>query len=155
MYLPKFELLSFDILPWQRKLAVLRAMLEALVIANWQYLEMNPNTPALYAMAPRYVFKTRPFGLDAWQDIPQTINLRSGDCKDFACWRVAELRKAGYDDVTPYVLHQTYKDPTGQGPDINVFHIQVRIHDRIEDPSAILGMPMGATYEQLAKGQGL
>lgn len=151
MYLPKFELLSFDILPFQRKLVVLRGLLEALVIADWQYLEMCPNTPSLYALGAKYVLKQRPFGLDSWQDIPQIINLRTGDCKDFACMRVAELRKQGFDDVAPYVLHREYPDPTGKGPPINVFHVQVRIHDQIEDPSAILGMPPSVSYEQLAK----
>ena len=153
MYLPKFELLTFDILPPQRKLVVLRALLEALVIADWQYLEMCPNTPSLYQLGAQYVLKQRPFGLDSWQDIPQIINLRTGDCKDFACMRVAELRKQGYDDVTPFILYKQYKDPTGVRPPINVFHIQVRIHDSIEDPSAILGMPQAVSYDELAKGQ--
>ncbi len=80
MYTPKIELLSFATLPEQRKQIVLRALLEMLVVADWNYLLENPRTPALYDAELRYVLKVRPAGLDAWQDIPQTVALGSGDC---------------------------------------------------------------------------
>jgi hypothetical protein len=152
MYMPKFELLSFASLPVQRKQIVLRAALEFLIVADWNYLIDNPGMKSLYESAPHYVLKVRPGGLDAWQDIPQTIALGSGDCKDFACWRVAELRNAGYDDVYPHIKVSYHEDPNGRDPMMTVYHIQVRIHDVIEDPSAILGMPKNVTYEQL-KGE--
>ena len=88
-------------------------------------------------------------GLDSWQDIPATLALGSGDCKDFACWRVAELRHAGYDDVYPHIKRSVHPDPNGVDMPMTVYHIQVRIHEDIEDPSAILGMPSHVTYEQL------
>jgi hypothetical protein len=279
MYLPKFELRSFSSLPVQRKQIVLRALLEALVVADWNYLLENPGLPSVYDIAPQYVLKVRPSGLDAWQDIPQTIALGSGDCivegtmieteagpktiesivagervmtrggyqrvlksglvrfdaptvrvitetnrtvcatpehriwsanrdwtpvgdlksgdsilefsadgkhsitkiqsitagytspvydltvenwpeffaggilvhncKDFACWRIAELRNKGYDDVYPHIKVSYHDDPRGQEPPMTVYHIQVRIHDTIEDPSAVLGMPTHVTYDQL------
>lgn len=149
MYMPKFELRSFASMPAQRKQIVLRAMLECLVVADWNYILENPDLPSLYDFAPQYVLKVRPAGIDAWQDIPQTIALGSGDCKDFACWRVAELRNQGYDDVVPYIKVSYHEDPSGRDPVMTVYHIQVRIHDIIEDPSAILGMPTSVTYEQL------
>lgn len=279
MYTPKFELLSFASLPTQRKQIVLRAALEFLIVANWNYILENQDLPSLYDFAPQYVLKVRPSGLDSWQDIPQTIALSSGDCfaegtlirtargdipienvqigdevatkfgwnkvlnqgctklnastleletdrgskvsatpghmfwtpnrgwtpleelragdsiielngddasvetrvknisespranvydltvkdrheffangvnghncKDFACWRVAELRHQGYDDVYPHIKVSYHPDPNGREPPMTVYHIQVRIHEHIEDPSAILGMPEHVTYEQL------
>jgi hypothetical protein len=149
MYQPKFELLSFASLPVQRKQIVLRAALEFLIVADWNYIIENPGLPSLYHFAPQYILKVRPAGLDSWQDIPQTIALGSGDCKDFACWRIAELRHQGYDDVYPHIKVSYHPDPKGMEPMMTVYHIQVRIHDTIEDPSAILGMPTNVTYEQL------
>ncbi|HYX20825.1 MAG TPA: hypothetical protein VFA98_08275 [Thermoanaerobaculia bacterium] len=149
MYQPKFELLSFASLPVQRKQIVLRAALEFLIVADWNYIWENPGLPSLYHFAPQYILKVRPAGLDSWQDIPQTIALGSGDCKDFACWRIAELRHAGYDDVYPHIKVSYHPDPKGIDGTMTVYHIQVRIHDTIEDPSAILGMPTSVTYEQL------
>jgi hypothetical protein len=149
LYQPKFELLSFASLPVQRKQIVLRAALEFLIVADWNYIWENPGLPSLYHFAPQYILKVRPAGLDSWQDIPQTIALGSGDCKDFACWRIAELRHAGYDDVYPHIKVSYHPDPKGVDGTMTVYHIQVRIHDTIEDPSAILGMPTSVTYEQL------
>ena len=149
MYTPKFELRSFQTLPVQRKQIVLRAALEFLVVADWNFIFENQDLPSLYEFAPRYVLKVRPAGLDSWQDIPQTIELSSGDCKDFACWRIAELRHAGWDDVYPHIKVSYHPDPSGVEPMMTVYHIQVRIHDTIEDPSAILGMPSQVTYDQL------
>lgn len=149
MYTPKMELSGFSTLPSQRKQIVLRGFLEALIHADRQYLEENPYTGSIYDVAPRYVLKVRPMGLDSWQDIPRTIELGSGDCKDFAAWRIAELRNAGYDDVYPHIKVSYHKDPRGIEPPMTVYHIQVRIHETIEDPSAILGMPTQVTYDQL------
>jgi hypothetical protein len=149
MYTPKFELSSFSTLPTQRKQIVLRGFLEALVVADWNYLIENPGLPSLYEAAPQYVLKVRPMGLDSWQDIQRTLELGSGDCKDFACWRIAELRHAGYDDVYPHIKVSYHNDPRGVEPPMTVYHIQVRIHETLEDPSAILGMPAHVTYDQL------
>jgi len=153
MYTPKFELEGFSTLPTQRKQIVLRGFLEALICADWNYLEENPHTPSIYnVLGPdAYVLKVRPMGLDSWQDIPRTMQLGSGDCKDFACWRIAELRKAGYDDVYPHIKVSYHPDPNGIEPPMTVYHIQVRIHEDIEDPSAILGMPQHVTYAELRR----
>lgn len=80
MYTPKFELLSFRTLPPQRKQTVLRAALEFLICADWNYILENPDLPALYDSNARYILKVRPGGLDSWQDIPQVLELGSGDC---------------------------------------------------------------------------
>jgi hypothetical protein len=285
MYQPKFELSGFSTLPTQRKQIVLRAFLEALVVADWNYLLEHPDLPSIYqCLSPdAYILKQRPMGLDSWQDIPRTLELGTADCKDLAClakyskilikdrgsipisevavgdfaatrsgwkkvagamltrrdaelrrcvfvtggelvatpdhriwtatrdwiemkdvvrgdvllghdcgdgsksnklmtiahvedapscnvydlavedaheffadgvlvhncWRIAELRNAGYDDVYPHIKVSYHNDPSGREPPMTVYHIQVRIHETIEDPSAILGMPTQVSYDQL------
>lgn len=154
MYRPGFELSGFDTLTVQRKQIVLRALLEALVVADWNYIwhreqSGHGSLPSIYTIAPQYVLKVRPAGIDSWQDIPRTLELGSGDCKDFACWRIAELRHVGYDDVFPHIKVTTIPDPKGIEPPMTVYHIQVRVHEIIEDPSAVLGMPTSASYDQL------
>jgi hypothetical protein len=156
MYQPRFDLRCFDDFSTlgeegvQRKLVVLRALLEALIVADWQYLEVHPNTPSLYEFLPRYVVKTRPGGVDSWQDLPETIALGTGDCKDFSCIRVAELRKKGFDDIRPFIKVAYYPDPSGRGPPLTIYHIQVSEHGAIDDPSARLGMPKSVTYAELS-----
>lgn len=151
MYMPALELSSFDDpnLPVGNKLEILRGLLEFLILNNRIWLRKN-RIKSLYDYAPSYKLKVRPFGLDTWQDIPRTVSLGSGDCKDFACWRVAELREAGVPDVSCRIK-------TGQADGITVYHIQVRCDLKVEDPSAILGMPpqlSGAQAKSLVRGSG-
>jgi len=155
MYMPVFELSSFvdnsvsKALPLNVRLDALRLMLEALIGINRLWLRSN-RIPGLYQYAPAYKMKVRPFGLDTWQDIPRTILLGSGDCKDFACWRVAELREARVPDVSPRIK---VKEVNG----LTVYHIQVRADLQVEDPSAILGMPPSVSEQEaksLIRGQG-
>lgn len=163
MYTPKVELKCFDDLPTRRKLVVLRNYLEALIATDWVYLqEYRERTgkclPSIYEFAPRYILKTRPGGLDSWQDIPRCIELGTADCKDLVAWRIAELRDAGYDGIFPHIKTSYHDDPRRIEPTMTVYHIQVlSTHDIdgrgqqlvIEDPSARLGMPNHVTYEQL------
>ena len=151
MYIPKLDLKSFEYLPEERKCNCLRALLESLVAINREYLSTFPNTPKLYEHNPAYVFKKRPFSLDTWQDIPRTIELATGDCKDFACWRVAELRQQGYTDVSPYIKVNRIPNPQ-TGEVFTIYHIQVRIGLQIEDPSLLLGMPTGRVPFNLIRG---
>jgi hypothetical protein len=152
MYLPKLELKSFQYLSSERKKNCLRALLEALIAINREFLLEYPNTPLIYEHDPDYVFKKRPFQLDSWQDIPRTIELRSGDCKDFACWRIAELRQMGYTDVSPYIKENLMVNPANPNEKITVYHIQVRVGLKIEDPSVLLGMPSGNVPFNRIKG---
>ena len=149
MYIPKFELKSFEFLENESKQNILRALLEALIAADREWLSVYPNTPKLYEHNPQYVLKVRPFGLDSWQDIAQTISLRSGDCKDFACWRIAELRQAGYTDVSPFIKVGKVINPRNRSESITIYHIQVRKGVQIEDPSVILGMPQSVDFNQI------
>ena len=133
MYSPVMELKSFDTLPLDYRCNVLQGYLEALVIANRTYLKLNPGTAPMYTYALQYEMKVRPFGLDTWQDIPRTIEKGMGDCKDFSCWRVAEMRDMGIRDVAPYIS-------VSQHGSMIVYHVQVRKGIQIEDPSVNLGM---------------
>jgi hypothetical protein len=142
MYAPLFELESFDRMPLNRRLNALMGMLEGLIAVNYQYLQEYPSTPLLYEAFPSYVIKPRPFQIDSWQDIPTTLARGTGDCKDFAAWRVAELRCKGVPDVSAAIKTQMLND-------LLIYHIPVRIGMEWEDPSRILGMPTAVTQQQL------
>ena len=138
MYGPHFRLVSFETIPHGYKIGVLEHLLEALTAANVAYLLIHPHTPNLYESGVRY--EEEPPGRDEWQDIPDTIARRTGDCEDLACWRVAELRvrrgeKRAMHGVTVSEI------PGADGKPVTTFHIRV-VHDNrsIEDPSRILGM---------------
>lgn len=144
MYFPGIELDSFDSLPIAARVIVLRRLLETLAQANVEYLLRHPKTPALYEWAPAYEIKPRPYvpatgeQTDIWQDIPSTMRRGTGDCKDVAAWRVAELYLAGY--------KVGFHVKVGQIGDLVVYHIQVEGYNRDgrfvrEDPSKLLGMP--------------
>src|SRR5271155_1932538 len=132
MYRPTYELACFSTVDHEEKLQILKAMLEALVLANVLYLQHRPNTPPLYAAGVPYVVE--PPGRDNWQDIPRTLALKEGDCEDLATWRIAELRVRHGEDALPHITAKKIGDFT-------LFHILVRRGDgSIEDPSRILGM---------------
>lgn len=114
------------------KIAVLGAMLEALTLADLEYLRENPATPKIFSSGT--VYKREAPGSDNWQDTERTLELRSGDCEDLCAWRTAELRAAGED------AHCDLLEFIDNG--ITFFHVRVRRGDgSIEDPSKILGMP--------------
>lgn len=151
-YLPVFELASFDTLPLKSRLVVLRCLLHSLAQANYEFLLQNPKTPALYTWAPQYEIKRRPFSLDSWQDIPTTLQKKTGDCKDFCAWRIAELYLAfPGQPVGFHIKTQKVSDPS-RGDDLIVYHIQVEGFHRgkfiREDPSKLLGMPRTVTQDQ-------
>lgn len=155
MYLPVFELSSFDSLPLRSRLIVLRRLLDSLAQANYEWLLSNPNTPSLYECGLQYEIKNRPFSMDSWQDIPTTLQKRSGDCKDFCAFRVAELyRNFPGNPVGFHIKTQSVYDPQKKDTLI-VYHIQVEGFYRgrfmREDPSKLLGMPRNVTPEQFQK----
>ncbi len=150
MYLPKLELAGWDEYTVEERKISLRSLCEHFITHNMIWLRKHRPFPALYDIGPRYVMKVRPNMLDAWQDIPQTIRLGSGDCKDFVNWEAARLRMEGIDDVYPYITDSTFEDQTGQGrPSVTLYHVRLRVHDWIEDPSAKLGMPSATTYDEI------
>jgi hypothetical protein len=117
------------------KMKQLRVALEAFVESNVEFLKRHKETtgksyPSMYDVAPKY--KPQLHSEAIWQDITLTARLCAGDAVDLVCWRVAELRHAGYEDVHPH-LKVTYKDDGSV-----ITHVQVRINDMIEDPTVIL-----------------
>lgn len=138
MYAPHFRLKSFDVIPEGYKLGVLQSLLEGLTMANVAYLLQQPHTPNLYDAGIRYLEEDP--GVDEWQDIPDTIARRFGDCEDLACWRVAELRvRGGEPRATREITVSDIPDKSGRV--VTTYHILVRHQDgTIEDPSRLLGM---------------
>ena len=108
-------------------------LLEGLIRCNMVYLDSHPHTPSLYTSGVRYQREAR--GQEVWQDIPNCIQLRRGDCEDLAAWRVAELRQRG--------IHARGHLKWFHKPSIKItmYHVEVRLPDgSIEDPSKKLGM---------------
>lgn len=138
------------IMPERLNDKTLAHMLDALTALNVDYLLEHPNTPDLYRSGIRY--EAEPAGQEQWLTIPWCLlRLQQGggaDCEDLACWRVAELRvRYGERDAIPI---WTSKD-NGQGG--RLYHIKVGrganpnpkagwFGSRVEDPSALLGMPI-------------
>jgi hypothetical protein len=142
VYAPHFRLKCFESLTKEEKFQVLHGLLEALTLADCWYLRAHPHTPLLYQSGVRYL--EEPPGFDEWQDIPDTLARRSGDCEDLASWRVAELRMG---IRCPRELSATHEISVEDLPDKNgelvtTYHIFVKRADGThEDPSRLLGMP--------------
>lgn len=137
MYAPQFRLKSFDVIPDGYKTVVLDHLLEALIMSNVAYLLTHPGTPLLYASGVRY--ELEPDGRDEWQDIPDTLERRTGDCEDLASWLVAERRVRGEVGCKPHISVSLM--PNRAGEQVTTYHICVLHQDGvIEDPSRRLGM---------------
>lgn len=138
MYAPLIEISSFADLGDADQARILRFLLEALTYANVLYLRNNPETPSLYEAAPLYIKKSRPYGLDSWQDIPATLKRGSGDCKDFCSWRLAELIIANPPNVKTTsgdFLFQMQELSNGE----QILHVVLRLENgQIEDPTKLL-----------------
>jgi hypothetical protein len=131
MYAPLFQLRSFDTIGELGKTTVLLHLLEALIAANLAYLRKHPTTPTLYASGVIYV--EEPGSREHWQDIPETLLRREGDCEDLCCWRVAELRLQN-EHAIPFLRSRVI----GRR---RIYHVAVQRGDGcIEDPSRRLGM---------------
>ena len=104
--------------------AVLEQALEGLVGVD-RWLLARGLVPPLYRSGVRYRWKLPGTG---WDHAGIVVKRGSGDCKDVASWRVAELREQGV-DARPYVVHTGGRN----------YHVVVRYPDGIiEDPSRVL-----------------
>lgn len=107
--------------------AIFEALLEGLVAVNVLLMDRSA-LPPLYWSGVRY---QKEIGTELWQTCEQVFKASAGDCEDLACWRVAELRRAGEIDASPHVYRA--------GP--GLWHVIVRRgNGYYEDPSRILGM---------------
>ena len=151
MYLLATELDSFDTLPIECRVRVLRRYLDALCQTDIEWRRLHPDEPFLYEWGPKYAIKPRPYvpgsdQADIWQDTPSTRRRGTADCKDLAAERASELYLGGY-TVGFFIKVQ-------QIADLIVYHIQVEGFDGHglffrEDPSKLLGMPTIVTPQQL------
>lgn len=123
-----FELLAFDTLPMNRKMVSLRALLESMVVMNWNFImSAPPNMPCLKHLAEEGRVKLNKAPSETWLDIPSILTLGSGGPKDYACWQIAELRNAGEDEVYPYI-----KVTQREGG--SIWEVKVRHGDFVIDP---------------------
>lgn len=108
--------------------------LEALVNHDRLWLRQYPDTPDIYDSGVKYKHKDE-IEAPAWQDIASCIGKKYGDCKDFAAWRVAELRERYGVDCHPVIVWRKVGEAYR-------FHALVEFADgSTEDPSVALGMP--------------
>jgi hypothetical protein len=129
------DLGSFEDLPAQKRLPILRLMMEMLVMVDAAYLAQHPETPPLYEDDGDggWHLRLQSGGGAVWRDIHSVLVAGQGDVVDFVCWRIAELRIAGYDDVHPH-LKMTYAEDGS----LKAFTVQVRVNDVIEDPMQLI-----------------
>lgn len=128
----RLELFTGDEASRKRSQKCLLWLMEALSKCNELWLITHPNTPRLYRAPVRYVAEVRQ---ESWQDIPNILKTKEGDCEDLACWRVAELRAIARIKAKPFISWR--KMPNGSLR----YHALVKWPDgRIEDPSLALGM---------------
>ena len=130
-YIPSMSVPVSSSIP--KRMNALRQLLEGLVSVNIDFLERHKKLtgkshPSLYEAAPKY--RKADFGV--WQDMPSVMNAGAGDACDLVCWRIAELRHEGYEDVHPY-MEMTYLEDGS-----TITQVRVRINDLIEDPVVLL-----------------
>lgn len=107
----------------------LAALLEGLVELNLVLMQRSA-LPPLYRSGVRYQEED---GTERWQTCEQTYKRKRGDCEDLCAWRVAELRRAGYDAEA--IARRTRSRRR------RLWHVLVLHADgQIEDPSRVLGM---------------
>lgn len=119
----------------EESIVALRALADALMQIDINYLRRHPNVPLLYRSGVRYEAEKN--GMERWQDISTTLQKQKGDCEDLACWRAAELNVRMGIAAFPNV-YVTQRLPDGR----RLYHVTVVVEPNgaIEDPSAILGM---------------
>ncbi len=110
---------------------VLRALLDALIVANEEYLRTH-TAPRLYSSRVTYG------RTDEWESIPDVLARGKADCKSLSAWLVAERRVR--DGKPAEAVFRWMRNPKKNGtPD---WHILVRTKTGWEDPSKVLGMNM-------------
>lgn len=99
---------------------------------------MYQDTPKIYESGVSYIYKDS-IEAPAWQDVATCIAKKTGDCKDFAAWRCAELLEQGV-ACRPVIQWRKVGDAYR-------FHALVLYQDgTLEDPSKLLGMQTDAPF---------
>ena len=106
-------------------------MLNRLVDLN-RYLYRTRKLPPLYASGVRYAREADDYvarhPVEDWQAVDVLYRTGKGDCEDIASARCAELRNQGL----PANIRLTRRG--------RIWHVTVRVGDKVEDPSRRLGM---------------
>lgn len=148
----------------ERSKLQLLAWLHALTAHDRFWLETNASrTPTLYSSGAQYERDQK-----LWRDPPRVVTEKLGNCKDFAAWRVAELRMAGI-KCKPFIMWNKLDNGFWQfhavvyreGPETPVRNLPLTNEGRpmpqtpfgkptiyraadgmgwVEDPSRVLGM---------------
>jgi hypothetical protein len=110
----------------------LSALLECLVAIDLAYLGGHV-VPPLYRSGVVYG------RTETWDPIPAVLTKGFGDCKSLSAWLVASRRR---ESVPTKPVFRWFSRPDG----IRDFHILVETDAGFEDPSKVLGMPIGARF---------
>jgi len=136
----KMDLQGFGALPVQRRCMVLRSLVEAMVVINWQFIIESQGPSSPHHLPPMLEFhKQRPFklveGAEVWRNIPAILESGGGGLKDFVCWRIAELRAQGEDEIYPHIKYTADPENKWGGQ----YKMSVRRGDAVEDMAQLLG----------------
>lgn len=137
MYVPRFELTGFDVLPEADKCRSVLLMVRALVEINrLEWRAASPPPPPLYEAGVRYACQGEQ---DDWKDLIRVLDTGEGSCNSLVAWRVAELLENGV-EAGPWIQGEVIQTP--EGP-FDQWHVICWVGDRstFEDPSLLLGMP--------------
>ncbi len=116
-------------MPDHMLVALNEAAVEGLALVNAVLLRYYPVRP-LYEIRPFYKLGT----VERWKDLGAVLKDGWGDCKDFTAWRLAELRKAGYQARAKSIVERQSKRL--------LFHTFIEYpNGYVEDPAKELGMP--------------
>jgi hypothetical protein len=114
------------------------ALCKALLEINKIYLLAHPDTPPLYQAGVRY--RKQRVNQDRWFDIPRIRRMGCGSCEDLAPWLTAELQLRG--EPAGLVVTMTSLE-VSPGKPFTLYHVLTeRANGQLEDPSAVLGMPV-------------
>jgi hypothetical protein len=128
-WLPDRKGIAFDV-P-ETSIPFLQVLLD-LMTAIDRHQIATLRLPLLYDAGIGY--QPGPFGAEFWNSAAIALRCGSGDCKDFAAWRAAELQLAG-EAACAVPLRVPTRRPGA------LYHVLVkRPGGRFEDPSARLGM---------------
>ena len=148
-YFPLLILSGWDDFTVDERKISLQAQMETLITHDMLHLKKHPEQREIRDFPLRYMMKKRPQEIDEWWDVQHCIDMGGGDCKDFSAWMVASLRLASTADCYPWITSHIYEDPDNAGPPVTLYHVRVRVHDQILDPSAWFGMPSTVSYSEL------
>lgn len=148
-YYPLLVLTGWDEFTNDERKISLQAQMENLITHDMLHLKKHPEQREIRDFPLQYVMKQRPNDVDEWWDVQACIDRGGGDCKDFSAWMCAALRLSSTADVYPWITDHVYEDPDGNGPPVTLYHVRVRVHDQILDPSAWFGMPAQVSYREL------